>query len=136
MPEGDSVPIAKAFPAASKHAVLIYPPRYSVQMMCLSSWTSFILTRTFYFDKLHALQQDGIVVLGRKEELTILVVAMEHNIKGSAVGNQRDALEILDMAARGIVKTRLRVEKMENLTEVFREMSEGRMQGRVVLDLQ
>lgn len=61
---------------------------------------------------------------------------MEHNIKGSAVGNQRDALEILDMAARGIVKTRLRIEKMENLTEVFREMSEGKMQGRVVLDLQ
>lgn len=61
---------------------------------------------------------------------------MEHNIKGSAVGNQRDALEILDMAARGIVKTRLRVEKMENLTEVFTEMSQGKMQGRVVLDLQ
>jgi propanol-preferring alcohol dehydrogenase len=40
------------------------------------------------------------------------------------------------MAARGIVKTRLRTEKMENLTEVFKEMSEGKMQGRVVLDLQ
>lgn len=79
MPEGDSVPIAKAFPAA--------------------------------------------------------MVAMEHTIKGSAVGNQREALEILDMAARGIVKTKLRVEKMDKLTEVFQEMSEGKMQGRVVLDL-
>lgn len=39
------------------------------------------------------------------------------------------------MAARGIIKTRIRMEKMENLTEVFKEMSEGRMQGRVVLDL-
>lgn len=80
MPEGDSVPIAKSFPAA--------------------------------------------------------MVAMEFSIKGSAVGNQREALEVLDMAARGIVKTRLRVEKMENLTEVFKEMSEGKMKGRVVLDLQ
>ena len=80
MPEGDSVPIAKAFPAA--------------------------------------------------------MVAMSHNIKGSAVGNQREALEVLDMAARGIVKTRLRTEPMEKLTEVFQEMSEGKMQGRVVLDLQ
>lgn len=61
---------------------------------------------------------------------------MEHNIKGSAVGNQREALEVLDMAARGLVKTHLRVEKMEKLTEVFQEMSEGKMQGRVVLDLQ
>ena len=79
MPEGDSQPIAKSFPAA--------------------------------------------------------MVAMEHNIKGSAVGNQREAFEVLDMAARGIVKTKLRVEKMEKLTEVFQEMSEGKMQGRVVLDL-
>jgi propanol-preferring alcohol dehydrogenase len=80
MPEGDMVPIAKAFPAK--------------------------------------------------------MVAMEHNIKGSAVGNQREAIEVLEMAARGVVKTRLRVEKMEKLTEVFQEMSEGKMQGRVVLDLE
>jgi propanol-preferring alcohol dehydrogenase len=64
------------------------------------------------------------------------IVANEFSIRGSAVGNQREALEVLDMAARGIVKTRLRVEKMENLTEVFKEMSEGKMKGRVVLDLQ
>jgi propanol-preferring alcohol dehydrogenase len=64
------------------------------------------------------------------------MVAQEWNIKGSAVGNQREALEVLDMAARGIVKTHLRIEKMEKLTEVFQEMSEGKMQGRVVLDLQ
>jgi alcohol dehydrogenase, propanol-preferring len=80
MPEGDSVPIANAFPAA--------------------------------------------------------LVAMEHNIRGSAVGNQREALEVLDMAARGIVKTRLRTEKMENLTAIFEEMSAGKMLGRVVLDLE
>jgi propanol-preferring alcohol dehydrogenase len=36
-----------------------------------------------------------------------MMVAMEHNIKGSAVGNQREAIEILDMAARGVVKTQL-----------------------------
>ncbi|TVY91768.1 alcohol dehydrogenase [Lachnellula willkommii] len=64
------------------------------------------------------------------------MVAMEYNIKGSAVGNQREAMEVLDMAARGIVKTHLRTEKMDNLTEVFQQMSEGKMRGRVVLDLQ
>jgi len=65
-----------------------------------------------------------------------MMVAMEQNIKGSAVGNQREAIEVLEMAARGVVKTRLRIEKMDKLTEVFQEMSEGKMQGRVVLDLQ
>jgi len=47
MPEGDSQPIAKAFPAT--------------------------------------------------------MVAMEQTIKGSAVGNQREALEVLDMASRGML---------------------------------
>ncbi|PSS23096.1 hypothetical protein M430DRAFT_64761 [Amorphotheca resinae ATCC 22711] len=65
-----------------------------------------------------------------------VLVTQEWNIKGSAVGNQREALEVLDMAARGIVKTHLKVRKLEELTDVFHEMSEGKMQGRVVLDLQ
>ncbi|EKD19181.1 uncharacterized protein L3040_009377 [Drepanopeziza brunnea f. sp. 'multigermtubi'] len=65
-----------------------------------------------------------------------VMVSMEYKIKGCAVGNQREALEVLDMAARGLVKTRVRLETMEKLTEVFQEMAEGKMQGRVVLDLQ
>lgn len=64
------------------------------------------------------------------------IVQREWIIKGSAVGNQREALEVLDMAARGIVKTHVRVEAMEKLTDVFTEMSKGTMQGRVVIDLQ
>ncbi|KAG0650920.1 Alcohol dehydrogenase II [Hyphodiscus hymeniophilus] len=64
------------------------------------------------------------------------LVAGEHVIKGSSVGNRREALEVLDMAARGLVKTHFRIEKMEQLTEVFQEMSGGKMLGRVVLDLQ
>jgi D-arabinose 1-dehydrogenase-like Zn-dependent alcohol dehydrogenase len=49
-------------------------------------------------------------------------VANEWTIRGSAVGNQREALEVLDMAARGIVKTHLRTENIENLTAIFQEM--------------
>jgi propanol-preferring alcohol dehydrogenase len=64
------------------------------------------------------------------------MVAKNHRIVGSAVGNQREAIEVLDMAARGVIKTKVRLEKMENLTEVFKAMSEGKLQGRVVLDLQ
>lgn len=54
---------------------------------------------------------------------------------GSAVGDRREAIETLDFAARGIVKTHYRLEKMERLDDVFREMDEGKLKGRVVLDL-
>lgn len=56
-------------------------------------------------------------------------------IVGSAVGNQRDAVDVLELASRGIVKTHLKVEKMDKLDKVFHEMEEGKMRGRVVLDL-
>lgn len=63
------------------------------------------------------------------------LIDLQAQIIGSAVGNQREALEVLDLAARGLVRTHFRIEKMENLTGVFEEMSQGKMQGRVVLDL-
>ena len=46
------------------------------------------------------------------------MVFKELNIRASAVGNRRDAVECLEMAARGVVKTHYRLEKMEKLTEV------------------
>lgn len=39
-------------------------------------------------------------------------------VTGSAVGNRRDAIEVMEFAARGVVKTRYRIEKMEKLNEV------------------
>lgn len=65
-----------------------------------------------------------------------IMVAFQTRIVGSAVGNQKEVLEVLDLAARGLVNTHFRLEKLENLTEIFQEMSDGKMQGRVVLDLQ
>jgi propanol-preferring alcohol dehydrogenase len=56
-------------------------------------------------------------------------------ITGSAVGNRTEAIETMEFAARGVIKAHYRIEKMEALTEVFKEMHEGRVQGRVVLDL-
>lgn len=63
------------------------------------------------------------------------LIFKELSILGVAVGNRRDAIECLDMASRGIVKMHYRVEKMDKLAEVFKEMEEGKLQGRVVLDL-
>ncbi|EAW11852.1 zinc-dependent alcohol dehydrogenase [Aspergillus clavatus NRRL 1] len=56
-------------------------------------------------------------------------------ITGSAVGNRTEALETLEFAARGIIKAHVRTEKMDALTSIFQEMAEGKLQGRVVLDL-
>ena len=57
------------------------------------------------------------------------------SIVGSAVGNRLEAIETLAMAARGVVKTHFRTEKMDKLNDVFRDMDAGKLQGRVVLDL-
>lgn len=37
---------------------------------------------------------------------------------GSAIGNRREAIEALDIAARGLVKCRYKLEKIENLSKV------------------
>lgn len=65
-----------------------------------------------------------------------VLVAMEQKIVGSAVGNRKEAIETLDLAARGIIKTHFRTAKMDELTGIFEEMDKGQIQGRVVLDLQ
>jgi len=64
------------------------------------------------------------------------MLQMEQRIVGSAVGNRREAIEVLDMAARGLVKTHYKTVKMDQLTSVFEDMEQGKIQGRVVLDLQ
>ncbi|KAF2131043.1 alcohol dehydrogenase-like protein [Dothidotthia symphoricarpi CBS 119687] len=64
-----------------------------------------------------------------------VMVGKALTVVGSAVGTRKEAIETMDFAARGIVKTHFRTEKMEKLTEVFQEMHEGKLQGRVVLEL-
>ncbi len=64
-----------------------------------------------------------------------LMVGKSLQIVGSAVGSRKEAIETMDFAARGIVKTHYRTEKMDKLTDVFNEMHEGKLQGRVVIDL-
>lgn len=64
-----------------------------------------------------------------------LMVGKETKIVASAVGNRTDAIETLDLAARGIIKTHFRTEPLEKLTEVFQEMESQKLKGRVVIDL-
>lgn len=64
-----------------------------------------------------------------------ILVAKELRIIGVAVGNRKEAIEVLDLAARGIIKCHNRIESINNLTKVFEEMKRGELTGRVVLDL-
>lgn len=63
------------------------------------------------------------------------MLAQELRIVGSAVGNRKDAIETMNMAARGVVKTHFVVEPMSNLTDIFQRMDAMTLKGRVVLDL-
>ena len=65
-----------------------------------------------------------------------IIIAKALKIVGVAVGNRKEAIETLDLAARGVIKTHFRTEKMDALTNVFGEMERQELQGRVVLDLQ
>lgn len=65
-----------------------------------------------------------------------ILIAKALKIVGVAVGNRQEAIETLDLAARGLIKTHFRTEKLDNLTEVFEQMHKGELQGRVVIDLQ
>jgi len=56
-------------------------------------------------------------------------------ITSTAVGNRQEAIETLEWAARGVVHTSFVTKKMEDLQDVFKEMEQGKLQGRVVLDL-
>jgi alcohol dehydrogenase, propanol-preferring len=62
-----------------------------------------------------------------------VMVAKQLDIVGSAFGSRKEAIETLEMAARGIVKTRVRVEPIDIFTQVFEEMQAGKLQGRVAL---
>lgn len=56
-------------------------------------------------------------------------------VTGSAVGTEEDVVAMLDYAAKGIIKTHIRVQPMETLPDLFEDMADGKLQGRVVLDL-
>ena len=51
------------------------------------------------------------------------------------VGDRKDVTKVMQLAERGIIKTLLTRAKMEDLTEVFKEMEDGLLIGKVVLEM-
>lgn len=56
-------------------------------------------------------------------------------IVGSYVGNRQDAVEALDIAARGKVRTQFKTLGLSELPKVYDDMHSGKITGRIVLDL-
>ncbi|KAI1612550.1 chaperonin 10-like protein [Exophiala viscosa] len=57
------------------------------------------------------------------------------NITASSVGNRKEALDVLHMAARGVVKPRFTLHKPKELGDVFSRMAKGELLGRAVIAL-
>lgn len=54
-------------------------------------------------------------------------------VRGSIVGTRQDLLEALDFYAQGKISPTVHSRKLEDINEVFTEMREGRIDGRVVI---
>jgi alcohol dehydrogenase, propanol-preferring len=56
-------------------------------------------------------------------------------VRGSIVGTRKDMAEALDFFARGKITPTYTVRPLEEINEIFAEMKEGRIEGRVVMDV-
>ncbi|KAH7177198.1 hypothetical protein DER46DRAFT_621176 [Fusarium sp. MPI-SDFR-AT-0072] len=65
-----------------------------------------------------------------------LIVQKQLKIVGSILGNRQDAIDVLNLAARGVITVHYQTRQLSELTEIFREMESGSLAGRAVLDLQ
>lgn len=64
----------------------------------------------------------------------LALVSSEAHVVGSAVGTRQDLREVLDLAARGLVRCRVEVRPLAQVNAVLEAMRSGSIQGRVVLD--
>ncbi|KIW25892.1 uncharacterized protein PV07_09028 [Cladophialophora immunda] len=97
-----------------------------------------------YAQSLSFLQIGGTVVClgipeGPRKAITTAdpgtFIERDLRIIASSVGTRKDAIDVLDMAARGIVKSHVEIRPMDQLEQTFREMDDCSLQGRVVLKL-
>lgn len=63
------------------------------------------------------------------------VVLKRLTVRGSIVGTRLDLSEALALAAEGQVKTTFNWAKLDDINEIFGWMREGRIEGRVVLEI-
>ncbi|KAG3175225.1 hypothetical protein JG687_00010915 [Phytophthora cactorum] len=93
-----------------------------------------------YKDPLMFLRPRGtLVAVGVPKDTAVVapvepLIPLEFRIVGSYVGSRQDAIEAIDLAADGQVKSSYTVEPLKNLPDVFERMHAGKLRGRVVLN--
>jgi propanol-preferring alcohol dehydrogenase len=97
-------------------------------------------SRAAYEAALRSIRKAGtLAIVGMAPEpvplSTVAMVSGEYRVVGSAVGSREDLREVLHLAAEGKVKCRIETRAFDQVDNVFNEMKEGRLVGRVVLRL-
>lgn len=62
------------------------------------------------------------------------VVLKALTIRGSIVGTRQDMIEALNFYARGLIHPRYKKRKLEEINEIFEEMKQGKIDGRLVIE--
>jgi propanol-preferring alcohol dehydrogenase len=63
------------------------------------------------------------------------VVLRRITLRGSIVGSREDLAEAIEFAAEGKVKAHIHQRRLEEINEVFADLKDGKVDGRIVLDL-
>jgi alcohol dehydrogenase, propanol-preferring len=97
-------------------------------------------SRTAYETALRSIRRGGtLAVVGMAPEpisiSTVALISGEYRIVASAVGTREDLREVLQLASGGKVKSRIERRDFAEVEDVLNEMKEGRLLGRVVLQL-
>jgi propanol-preferring alcohol dehydrogenase len=56
-------------------------------------------------------------------------------VRGSIVGTRLDLMEALQYAGEGKVRSHYSTDRLDNINGVFDAMKQGRIEGRVVLEM-
>ena len=96
--------------------------------------------RAAYDTALKCLRPAGtLAVVGLPAEAlsfaALALVSNEVHIVGSAVGTRDDMRAVLAMAAAGQIRCHTETQPLERVNEVFEQMAQGRISGRVVLSM-
>ena len=69
-------------------------------------------------------------------ELSIFDMAFHRKtVRGSIVGTRMDLAECLAFAAEGKVAVHYKLERLENINQIFSHLKAGKIQGRVVMPI-
>src|SRR5690625_5153263 len=100
---------------------------------------SVAVTKVAFEQAYHSVKRGGSVVLVGlpNDDIPVPIFDTVLNgvcVKGSIVGTRKDMQEALQFAADGKVKAIVSTATLDNINEVFNDMEQGKINGRVVLE--